>query len=211
MITLVFASQKGGGGKTTLSGHIAVEAMKREQLGEVVMIDTDPQASLSGWWRERQGGMPAMVKLLPEGLKATLAELKASGIGMVVIDTPPNASILVRDTCKLADLVVVPTKPSPHDLRAVAATVNIVRGVKRPMVFVINQVTQRARITAEAAVALSQHGAVATPLIHHRVDFQTSMTDGRVAGELDANSKSAAEIAALWDYLHDRVQQKGAV
>ena len=69
------------------------------------------------------------------------------------------------------------------------------------MVFVVSQATQRARITAEAAILLSQHGTVAPTMIHHRVDFATSMTDGRTAGELDPACRSGAEITALWAYL----------
>ena len=42
MRVIVFASQKGGSGKTTLSGHIAVEA-ERQGAGPVALIDTDPQ------------------------------------------------------------------------------------------------------------------------------------------------------------------------
>ena len=49
---LVFASQKGGSGKTTLSGHIAVEA-ERSGDGPVALIDTDPQGSLAKWWNAR--------------------------------------------------------------------------------------------------------------------------------------------------------------
>ena len=42
MVVLVLASQKGGSGKTTLSGHLAVEA-DRAGVGPVALIDTDPQ------------------------------------------------------------------------------------------------------------------------------------------------------------------------
>ena len=46
MQVIVFASQKGGSGKTTLSGHIAVEA-QRQGAGPVALIDADPQGSLA--------------------------------------------------------------------------------------------------------------------------------------------------------------------
>ncbi|MCL4825249.1 MAG: ParA family protein, partial [Anaerolineales bacterium] len=49
MKTLVLASQKGGAGKTTLAAHIAVAA-ELAGAGPVVLIDTDPQGSLSAWW-----------------------------------------------------------------------------------------------------------------------------------------------------------------
>ncbi len=44
MHVIAFASQKGGSGKTTLAGHIAVEA-ERRGAGPVALIDTDPQGS----------------------------------------------------------------------------------------------------------------------------------------------------------------------
>ena len=205
MRVIVFASQKGGGGKTTLSGHVAVEAERHSEPGGVVMIDMDPQQSLTGWFRERSSDTPALVRVLPAGLAATLKELRAAGVGLVVIDTPPAITEAIRETCRLADLVVVPTKPSPHDLRAVGATVEIVDSVRRPMVFVVNQATQRARITSDVAIALSQHGTVAPVTVHHRVDFPSSMVDGRVVAELDPTSKSASEITALWVYLSNRL------
>jgi len=31
------------------------------------------------------------------------------------------------------------------------------------------------------------------------------MTDGRTAAEIDSASKSAGEVAALWDYLQNRL------
>ena len=42
-------------------------------------------------------------------------------------------------------------------------------------------------------------------MLASRVDFATSMTDGRTAVELDPSSKSAAEVSALWSYLNDRM------
>jgi chromosome partitioning protein len=104
-----------------------------------------------------------------------------------------------------ADLVVVPTRPSPHDLRAVGPTVDIAESLKKPLVFVVNSATARARITSETAVALSQHGMVAPVTLHHRVDFAASMIDGRTVGDIRPDSKSAKEIAGLWMYLRDRL------
>src|SRR3546814_8630502 len=50
---LALASQKGGSGKTALSGHLAVQA-QRAGAGPVVLIDIDPQGSLADWWNERE-------------------------------------------------------------------------------------------------------------------------------------------------------------
>ena len=61
MYTIVAASQKGGSGKTTLSGHLAVEASRAGQV-EIALIDTDPQGSLAHWWNARQAPEPRFVK-----------------------------------------------------------------------------------------------------------------------------------------------------
>ena len=61
MRIVAFASQKGGSGKTTIAGHIAVQA-ERAGAGPVAIIDTDPQGSLSDWWNARQSETPAFAQ-----------------------------------------------------------------------------------------------------------------------------------------------------
>lgn len=205
MLVIVLASQKGGVGKTTIAGHLAVEA-ERQGAGPVALLDTDPQAGLATWWNAREASTPAFVDMAPGGLRATLARLDAQGCGVVFIDTPPALTDAIRTTVAVATLVLVPVQPSPHDLRAVAGTVELVRTVRRPMVFVLNRTRAGTRLTSDAAVALSQHGTVAPGFLVDRQDYRSSMIDGRTAGEVDAESKSAAEIAALWRYVALRIE-----
>src|SRR3569623_879979 len=61
MRVLAMASQKGGSGKTTLSGHLAVQA-QLAGAGPVVLIDIDPQGSLSDWWNARHDEYPAFAQ-----------------------------------------------------------------------------------------------------------------------------------------------------
>ena len=75
------------------------------------------------------------------------------------------------------------------------------------MIFIVNGATPRARITGEAAIALSQHGTVAPITLHHRVDFAASMVDGRTVGEVVAKSQSAKEVRDLWLYIQDRLSR----
>jgi chromosome partitioning protein len=206
MYTIVAASQKGGSGKTTLSGHLAVEAV-RQGAGEIALIDTDPQGSLSHWWNARQAPAPHFVKAGLLDLEDALASLTRMGIRIAVIDTPPAITQSISRVVAHADLVIVPTRPSPHDLRAVGATVDIAERHGKPLIFVINAATARARITGESAVALSQHGTVAPVTIHHRVDFAASMIDGRTVGEVVPSSPSAKEISDLWLYIQDRLSR----
>jgi chromosome partitioning protein len=89
----------------------------------------------------------------------------------------------------------------------VGATVDIAERHGKPLIFVVNAATARARITGESAVALSQHGTVAPVTIHHRVDFAASMIDGRTVGEVVPSSQSAKEISELWLYIQDRLSR----
>ncbi len=204
MHVIAFASQKGGSGKTTLAGHIAVEA-ERAGAGPVALVDTDPQGSLSQWWNAREAERPFFVKASIEGLEKDLARLREGGVRLVVIDTPPAITSTIGHVISLADLVVIPTRPSPHDLRAAGATVRLCEEVGKPLVFAVNGAAPRARITTEAVIALSHHGPVAPAIVHQRIDFASSMIDGRTVMEIAAQSKSPEEIGELWSFLSDRL------
>jgi chromosome partitioning protein len=206
MYTIVLASQKGGSGKTTLAGHLAVEA-GRCGAGPVALVDTDPQGSLSYWWNARKAKEPQFLKAGVLDIEGALAKLRRAGVRVAVIDTPPAITESISRIVAHADLVIIPTRPSPHDLRAAGATVDIVERHCKALIFVINAATARARITGESAVALSQHGMVAPVTVHQRVDFAASMIDGRTVGEIVANCQSTREISDLWAYVQGKLSR----
>ncbi len=203
---VVLASQKGGAGKSTLAGHLAVQAL-RTGNGPVALVDTDPQGSIAGWGRARQADEPVVFPATARQLPGVITRLSDEGYGLLFVDTPPAVTEAISDVVRLSDLVIIPTRPSPHDLRAVGATVDIVEEHDRTMIFVVNSATRGARITAEAAVALSQHGTVAPVMIHNRVDYAASMIDGRTVMELSEGSRSAKEIVGLWEYIAERLDR----
>jgi len=207
MRVLALASQKGGSGKTTLSGHLAVQAQLAGQ-GPVCLIDIDPQGSLADWWNEREADMPAFAQTTVARLASDLEVLRQQGFRMAVIDTPPAITMAIQSVIAVAELIVIPTRPSPHDLRAVGATVDLCDRAGKPLIFVVNAATPKAKITSEAAVALSQHGTVAPVTIHHRTDFAASMIDGRTVMEVDPNGRSAREVIELWDYINERLEKQ---
>ena len=206
MHVIGIASQKGGSGKTTLAGHLAVQA-ERVGGGPVALVDTDPQGSLSEWWNARAAETPRFARTSPGRLAQDIEQMRAFGIKLLVIDTPPAIEATITDVIALCDLVLIPVRPSPHDLRAVGATVDIIEKLGKQLTFVINGAAQRARITNEAVMALSQHGTLAPVILHQRTGYAASMIDGRTVGEIKGEARGAEEIALLWDYVSKRLQR----
>ena len=205
MLTICFCSTKGGGGKSSLAAHLAVEAERRGN-GPVAVIDTDPQASLARWWNLRKADTPAFIQTTIKQLPAQLRTLAETGYQIVMIDTPGADVGFTRSVLRHSDLALIPSRPSPLDLGTLSRTVEMVEAEGTPLMFVLNAVTARTRISAQAMMALSQHGPVAG-MIHQRTDYAASMTDGRVAVELDASSKSAEEIFDLWKAVHSKLKK----
>ena len=173
----------------------------------MALIDTDPQGSLASWWNERTNEAPLFARVEIGKLTEHLQALSKGGIKLAIIDTPPSVTEMIQQVLRTADLVLIPTRPSPHDLRAVGSTVELVENAGKRMIFVINGAAPRARIAGEAAVALSQHGTVAPVTLYQRTDFASSMIDGRTVQEIDPKGRSAEEIGQLWKYVSTQLRK----
>jgi chromosome partitioning protein len=203
MKVIVLASAKGGVGKSTLSAHLAIAA-EAAGAGPVVLIDTDPQASLSKWWNKRQADTPGFAGI-KGGLPATLAGLAKSGMSLAIVDTPPALSASIEATVETADLVLIPVTPSPIDLEAVGSTVNIVANTRRQSAFIVNKAKRNSLLTADTAEALQRHGDVAPVLVDDRLDYRTGMIQGNTAQEYAPKGKAAVEMRDLWAYVARRL------
>ena len=206
MKVIVLASQKGGAGKTTLSAHLAVASVL-SGTEKTLIMDMDEQGSLTSWWNARESEQPYMTQASLSQLPDKIKELEKAGFEMLFIDTPPKVTNEIRQAVSVADLVVIPVRPSPHDLRAVGATVDIVKESKKSFFFALTQAKVNANLTAQAIAALSEFGVVAPSIIVDRVDFASSMIDGRTVLESDSKGKSADEIIQLFNFVKSRFNE----
>ncbi len=197
MKTIVVSSQKGGSGKTTLVAHLAVEA-ERSGCAPAWLVDTDKQGTLSLWHDRREAETPQRAVMPFSRMADGLTALSDRGGSYCFIDTAPTISDQSKSLLRLADLVIIPVRPSPADLWAVAETVTMVQETGKPFLFVITQAKPQASITAQTIAALSQYGRVAQAFIADRVLYAVAMTGGRTAPELSERGPAAEEIRALW-------------
>lgn len=200
MRVITFACQKGAAGKTTLVGHIGVQA-ELAGAGPVVLLDTDQQGALAEWWNSRQPEQPAFAHTFIAQIEQDVAQLRELGFGLCIIDSPSAISPAVEQVVAVSDLVVIPCRPSPHDLRAATKTIDLVEKLNKPKVFVLNGATQGDQLTEDAAGILSQAGPLSPVRIHNDPEFADSMFDGMTAMEMAPGSEPAREIAELWNYL----------
>lgn len=206
MRVITFACQKGAAGKTTLVGHVGVQA-ELAGAGPVVLVDTDQQGALAEWWNGRGPEQPAFAQVVIEQLNETITQLREMGFGLCMIDSASAISPTVEQVIAVSDLVIIPCRPSPHDLRAATKTIDMVNALGKQKLFVLNGATPGDRLTEEARAALSQEGIVAPVAVNNHPDYADSMFDGLTVMEAMPGGECAREIEALWGFISGVLHQ----
>ena len=112
---------------------------------------------------------------------------------------------------RVADLVLLPTRPGAFDLAAINATLEIAQQVGKPSLAVINHAPPRTgaaepSIVTEARAALTGMGAtIAATVVSQRVALGHAIMTGQTVGEYEPDGRAAAEIAALWAEVEARL------
>lgn len=205
MRTIAFVTQKGGSGKSTIASSVAVAAA---EAGErVFIIDMDPQASLVKWSALREEKNVPVEAVAPAKLKAVMAALAKKGITLCVIDTPGGESPSSEAAMKAADFCIIPARPNVFDLWSSETTRKALKSLKREYAFLLNQcppAQQSARVE-EGAKALEAMGALLSPLVAARVDYQEAARRGLGVTELSGSSAASDEVRKLWLSIRRRI------
>jgi cellulose biosynthesis protein BcsQ len=201
MNVIVFASRKGGSGKSTLAAHLSSHAHKSSR--PCLLIDADPQGSLSLWHKLRGTGEPP-IKTAVRSVGELVDKAKRDGVEWVFIDTPPNMSAVVEDAIRHATLVVIPVRPGVFDIEAVQETISVCRSVRRPYAAIVNGAPARRDEIESPMVTIARDSLakLRVPVwngqITNRANFMLALAHGEGAREYDPESRAAIEIARLW-------------
>lgn len=201
MNVIVFASRKGGAGKSTLAAHLAAHVHKSSK--PCLLIDADPQGSLTLWHKLRGTDEPAL-RTASRAVGEIIAQAKRDGVEWVFIDTPPNVSAVVDDAIRNATMVIIPARPGVFDVNAVQDTIQTCRTHRKPYAVVLNGAPAlrdevESRIVTIAREALAKFKApVWGGQITNRADLLMALGEGQGAREYAAEGRAAYEIGRLW-------------
>ncbi|MCW6513270.1 ParA family protein [Lichenifustis flavocetrariae] len=199
MRTVTLATQKGGSGKSTLAACLAVAA-HGDGLRTAV-LDSDPQGSLDKWANRRDAEAPHVEKCEPHELDAKIKALRKLGFGLCLIDTAGVQNTAVVPAIQVADLCLVPVKPTLTDLEAAVPTAKQLRDRKKQFAFVMSQCFGNANRLNDVAAALLKHGEVAPANVFQRVDYPDALTGGLGVTEYNPSGAAAKEVRLLWAWL----------
>jgi chromosome partitioning protein len=110
-------------------------------------------------------------------------KLAAAGFRWCVIDTPPQDHEINRTAIRLADLVVIPAKHSPHDIRAAESTVEMCEKEHKRFFFLLNETNGKA-VSLSATRRLAAMGPVIPHAVPKLNGYWESMIDGRTFQEI---------------------------
>ena len=209
MNVIVFASRKGGSGKSTLAAHLAAQVHKSTK--PCLMVDADPQGSLTLWHKLRGTNEPP-IKAAVNSVSGIVAAARREGFEWVFIDTPPNLSAVVDDAIRNATMVIIPARPGVFDVNAVQETIQTCRSARKPYAVVLNGAPAErdgaeSPIVAIAREALTKFRApVWSGQITNRADLLMALGNGEGAREYYAEGRAAAEIGRLWAAIERSVK-----
>ncbi|MBK8755487.1 MAG: AAA family ATPase [Candidatus Competibacteraceae bacterium] len=215
MSIILIGGEKGGTGKTTLAVNLA--ALRALQGRDVLLIDTDIQASASYWaqTRDEAGIQPrvACIQKFGKGLQTEVRDL-AKRYQDIVIDAGGRDSVELRAALVIAERVFIPIQPSQFDIWTLGRMDDLVKTAQgfNPELqawVVISRASTNPSVNevAEARNLLTdfEHVQLSSAVIRDRIAYRKAARDGLSVEELKpTDPKAGEEIRALFqEVFHD--------
>lgn len=207
---LLIGCEKGGPGKTTIATNLA--AMRAHAGKDVLLLDTDPQASASDWAQARdEAGISPRIACIQKFGKNLTNELRdlAKRYDDIIIDAGGRDSEELRASLVCADIAIVPVQASQFDLWSLDRMDKMVALAKsfneklQVRVLISRAATNLAiRDTRDARTMIEDFDTF-TPLnsiIRERIAFRRAAAEGKCVTEMyDIDTdKAAFEITQLY-------------
>lgn len=203
---ILFGSQKGGVGKSTIATNVSVELARRGF--DVILVDCDPQKTAANWGQRRiDNGAEPIVNIVEKTGKVRDTALDlADRYDYVVMDAGGHDNQALRTALTAADIVYTPTRPSQADLETMefmSALINAARdfntGLISRSIISLAPTNPKINEAIEAKEFLGEYledMPLSKVFIRDRKVYREAMLEGYGVVESD-NGKAKAEIQLL--------------
>ena len=208
MNIITMASRKGGAGKSTLTAHLA--ALCHQAGHRTVVIDADPQGSLTLWHSLRPDRQPDL-RRGARGIERALAHAMVDGYEWAFIDTAASMWVVAQEAIRAATMVLIPARPGFFDLNAVRETVAAARERNKPYAVVLNATPVKRDDKEAPAVVQSRafFDTLGIPVwagqVSQRTGFVLTLAAGASISEVAPESVAGTEITGLWSAVERSV------
>lgn len=210
MRTIAVTINKGGVGKTTLTKHLATAATAAGH--NVIILDMDTQQNATTWGKRRSQQqdepLPVVRFITENDLTDELERARNAGCDLAFIDTPPGRSSEAPAAVEAADLVLIPFWLESDAFDGLAKSAALARRLGTPAIAVLNFATPNSRSHEDTARSVLETLDVPMSLVvlHRYEAYRLANPKGLTVQEMEPNSRAAAEIASLWEWLSAQVQ-----
>lgn len=203
MPTIVFASPKGGAGKSTSAVVLATELAQRGAA--VTVIDADPNHPVSQW--ARRPGCPETLTVIGDVSETTIIDTiedASAKTAFVIVDLEGTASMTVAYAISRADLVVIPVQGSQLDAAEAAKAIRLIRQQEKAfarripyaVLFTRTSTAIKPRTFQHIRNEFSDHGVPAFQTqMHERDAFRAIFSFGGTLESLDLAQVSNVDAA----------------
>lgn len=205
MPTIVFASPKGGVGKSTAAVLLASEFASHG--GTVTLVDADPNHPLSQW--AKLPGKPEKLTVVDDATEDSIIEVveaAALRTTFVIVDLEGTASMMAGYAMSRADLVIIPAQGSHLDATEAVKAIKLVKSQERafqrkiPFAVLFTRTSPALRPRTLQSIE-SQLAENRTPMfgaqIHERDAYRALFAFGGTLADLDASQVSNLAAAKL--------------
>jgi chromosome partitioning protein len=205
MPTIVFASPKGGVGKSTAAVLLASELASHG--GTVTMIDADPNKPLSQW--ASRPGKPSRLSVIDSATEESIIdtiETAAMKTTFVIVDLEGTASMMAGYAMSRADLVIIPAQGSHLDATEAVKAIKLVKSQEKAfqrkipfaILFTRTSAAIRPRTLQSIEAEFAQNGIpMFGAQIHEREAYRALFAFGGTLDDLDPTQVANLPAARL--------------
>lgn len=181
---ILITHQKGGVGKSTLTFNMA-SILKNDV--KTAIIDFDLQGSL---YKSRANSD------IPVLEKEQINNVENLDYDFIFVDTPPYLTEDLPKLCKLADVILIPTKTGIYDLLAIEETINIIKqvGKEDKTLIVFNMVKPNTTLTTEMQDAIDNYNI---PIAETKISDLVAFTRSAITHGVEDSKKAYQQIESL--------------